>query len=141
MSEMRTLRTGRDSGNRFAIWVEEAWLEIPAALRRRIENVAIVVEDEPSADDLRRARCPRGSTLLGFYHGVPLTDRTSSYGMVLPDKISIYRGPIERMARSEREARRIVKETLWHEVGHYFGLDERRVRQAELRWRKRTRHC
>ncbi len=124
----------------FQEYLEEAWLEIPARLRRRIENVAVVLEDEPSAADLRRARCPRGSTLLGLYHGIPLTERTSAYGMVLPDKISIYRGPIERQARSQRELRRIIKETLWHEVGHYFGMDELRVRRLEKRWRSPRRY-
>lgn len=125
--------------HKFAGLVRKAYLEIPAYFRRRIANVAIVVEEEPGEDELRRARCPRDSTLLGLYHGVPLTERTSSYGMVLPDKISIYQGPIERLARNERELRRIVRETLWHEVGHYFGMDERQIRRAELRWRRASR--
>lgn len=124
---------------KFARLVRQAYLELPAYFRRRISNVAIVVEEEPGEDELRRARCPRDSTLLGLYHGVPLTERTSSYGMVLPDKISIYQGPIERLARNERDLRRIVRETLWHEVGHYFGMDERQIRRAELRWRRASR--
>lgn len=119
--------------------VREAYLDIPAAFRRRIENVAIVVEEEPTAEDLHRAGCPRGSTLLGLYHGIPLTHRTSSYGMVLPDRISLYRGPIERAARSEDELRHVIRETLWHEVGHYFGLSERQVREMERRWRRARR--
>ena len=98
--------------------------------------MAIVVEEEPSADDLEGAHCPRGSTLLGLYHGVPLTQRTSHYGLVLPDKISIYRRPIERLARNERHLRQIVRETVWHEVGHYFGLNEQQLRRAERRWRR-----
>mgnify|MGYP002153787410 FL=1 len=118
----------------FARLVREAYRDIPARFRRRLHNVAVVVEQEPSEEDLARARCPRGSTLLGLYHGIPLTQRTSSYGMVLPDKISIYQGPIERMARNQEHLRRIVRETLWHEVGHYFGMDEQRVRRAERRW-------
>lgn len=131
------MRSERDEQRaRFDRLVQEAWLAIPAAFRRRVENVAIVVEQEPTIGDLRRAGCPRDSTLLGLYHGVPLTRRTSSYGLVLPDKISIYRGPIERMARNERELARIVRDTLWHELGHYFGMDERQVRQAARRWRK-----
>src|SRR5512140_2514318 len=114
--------------DKFDRLVQDAVLDIPAPFRKRIENVAIVVEEEPSAHDLRRTRCPREATLLGLYTGVPLTARTSSYGLVLPDRIAIFRGPIERLARNERELRRIVRETLWHEVGHYFGLDEREVR-------------
>jgi predicted Zn-dependent protease with MMP-like domain len=134
---MRTTR--EEERARFDRLVQEAWLAIPAGFRRRVENVAIVVEEEPSHDDLRRASPgadPRGATLLGLYHGIPLTRRTSSYGMVLPDKISIYRGPLERISRNERELRRNVRETLWHELGHYFGMDERQVRQAARRWRK-----
>ncbi len=125
--------------DKFAQYVREAYLAIPARLRRRIENVAIVVEQEPSAEDLRRARCPRDATLLGLYHGIPLTQRTSSYGLVLPDRISLYRGPIERLARNEKQLRQTILETLWHEIGHYFGLDERRVRRAEQRWRRASR--
>ncbi len=124
---------------KFARLVRQAYLELPAYFRRRISNVAIVVEEEPGEDDLRRARCPRDSTLLGLYHGVPLTHRTSGYGMVLPDKISIYQGPIERLARSEKELREIVRDTLWHEIGHYFGMSERQLRQLELRWRRARR--
>ena len=126
----------RNKREEFARLVEEACLQIPARFRRRIANVAIVVEEEPSADDLEGAHCPRGSTLLGLYHGVPLTQRTSHYGLVLPDKISIYRRPIERLARNERHLRQIVRETVWHEVGHYFGLNEQQLRRAERRWRR-----
>ena len=137
---LRPARPDRTRSDRFEEWVREAWLDIPAPLRRRVHNVAVVVEEEPSAADLRSARCPRGSTLLGLYHGVPLTDRTSSYGMVLPDRIALYRGPIERQARNERDLRDIIRQTLWHEIGHYFGMNERQVRQAEARWRRAARN-
>ena len=132
-------RLGDRDRDRFERMVEDAFLRIPGRFRRRIQNLAIVVEDEPGIDELRRARCPRHSTLLGLYHGIPLTERTSAYGMVLPDKISIYQGPIERLARNERELRRIVEDTVWHEVGHYFGMNERQIREAELRWRQAAR--
>jgi predicted Zn-dependent protease with MMP-like domain len=115
--------------------VEEAWRKIPRRFRREIENVAIVVEDEPSPAALRSARVPPGQTLLGLYQGVPRTQRGMWYQMVLPDKISLYQGPIERAARSEEDVARVVYETLWHEVAHYFGMDEARVRAAERRRR------
>ena len=130
---MGARHTKRDA---FARLVEEACLQIPARFRRRIANVAIVVEEEPGAEDIEGAHCQPGSTLLGLYHGVPLTQRTSRYGLVMPDKISIYRGPIQRLARNERHLRQIVRETLWHEVGHYFGLNEQQLRRAERRWRR-----
>lgn len=117
---------------RFEELVERAYQHIPAFYRKRIQNVAIVVEQEPSQDALRSASVPPTSTLLGLYHGVPLTKRTSSY-TALPDRISIYQGPLERASRSEAELERMVEDTLWHEIGHYFGLNEAEVRRAEVR--------
>ena len=90
-----------------------------------MHNVAILVEQEP----------PRPG-LLGLYEGKPLTERSFFDGFTMPDKITIYQGPHERMARSEDELRQIVADTVWHEIAHYFGMDERRVRRAE---RKRER--
>jgi len=116
--------------------VEQAWLEIPPQFRRRIRNLAIVVEEEPGPEALRLGRVAPGNTLLGLYHGVPLNHRGISYGMVLPDKISLFQGPIERAARRPEDIPRVVYETLWHEIAHYFGMDEQQVRAAE---RKRAR--
>ncbi|MGO9240822.1 MAG: metallopeptidase family protein [Bryobacteraceae bacterium] len=102
--------------------VEQALAEVPARFRRRLRNVVFVVENEP----------PRPG-LLGLYEGRPLTLRSVSQPIAVPDRITIYQGPHERLARSERELRRAVAETVWHEIGHYFGMDERRVRAAERR--------
>lgn len=113
--------------------VHAAWRRIPSRFRRRIQNVAIVVEDEPGRGLLRSAGVPPGDTLLGLYHGVPLTQRGAGYGMVLPDKISLFQGPIERAARSPEEIPDVVYDTLWHEVAHYFGMSEREVRASERR--------
>ena len=115
--------------------VRAAWRKIPSRFRRRIENVAIVVEDEPTRGQLRRGDVPPGSTLLGLYEGVPLSRRGAGYGMVLPDKISLFQGPIERSARHPDEIPNIVYDTLWHELAHYFGMSEREVRQSERRRR------
>lgn len=117
--------------------VQEAFLEIPGRFRRRIANVAIVVEDEPSEEDL--LKLPRGSSLLGLYHGLPMTQRGWSRYSLMPDRISIYQGPLERAARNEAELERLVVETLWHEIGHYFGLSEAEIRRAERRWRAQRR--
>lgn len=100
--------------------VERALGRIPARFRRRLENVAIVVEREP----------PRPG-LLGLYQGVPLTARGVSDSFRMPDKITIYQGPHERMARDDEDLERIVADTVWHEIAHYFGMDEARVRRAE----------
>ena len=116
--------------------VRQAWARIPLRFRRRIENVAIVVEEEPSRALLRSSRVRPGDTLLGLYQGVPLTQRGMSYGMVLPDKISLFQGPIERAADSPEEIPQIVYDTLWHEVAHYFGMSEPQVRASERRRRR-----
>lgn len=98
-----------------------------------MRNVVVVVEDEPSATQLAAGRVPRGSTLLGLYEGRPLPFRSVSQGFQLPDKITIFQRPIEQAAGSSAELERMVYDTLWHEVAHYFGMDERRVRTAERR--------
>ncbi len=109
----------------FELLVEKGLRAIPARFRRRMDNVAIVVEQEG----------PPG--LLGLYHGRPLTRRSVSDGFVMPDRITIYQGPHERAARSRAHLERLVAETVWHEVAHYFGMDEREVRRAEHVRRKR----
>ena len=100
--------------------VERALRRIPARFRKRLENVAIVVEPEP----------PRRG-LLGLYQGVPLTNRSVGDSFRMPDQITIYQGPHERMARNPIELEKIVADTVWHEIAHYFGMDEGQVRRAE----------
>ena len=100
--------------------VERAFASLPADLRASMSNVEIVVEDEP----------PAGAPLLGLYQGVPLTGRSSAYAGVLPDKITIYRGPLERLygsdpVRLEAEIRRVVL----HEIAHHFGISDERLRE------------
>jgi predicted Zn-dependent protease with MMP-like domain len=102
--------------------VADALDALPGDIRELMSNVAVVVEDEP----------PRGMPLLGLYHGVPLTARTSFYGAVPPDKITIYQGPLERHygadpERLKREIRRVVL----HEVAHHFGISDERLRAMD----------
>jgi predicted Zn-dependent protease with MMP-like domain len=118
--------------------LEQAYRRIPARFRKRMENIAIIVEAEPSLRQLRSARVTRGDTLLGLYEGRPLIYRSVSEPFAMPDRITIFQGPIERMARNIADLERIVTDTLWHEIAHYFGLDERQVRAAERRRARRT---
>lgn len=117
---------------------EDEWKRIPEKFSRRIDNVALLVEDEPSEVVRLEEGLGEEDTLLGLYQGVPLTERGSEYGVgiTLPDTITLYRLPIieeaEDMDREFRAAVRIVvRETLWHEVGHYFGFDELSVQERE----------
>jgi predicted Zn-dependent protease with MMP-like domain len=92
-------------------------------LRSRLENVEIVVEDEPRQDQLSGS----DDDLFGLYEGVPLTERTTAYGMTLPDKITIFRGPLERKYGTGPELVEQVWVTVLHEIAHYFGIDEERL--------------
>jgi predicted Zn-dependent protease with MMP-like domain len=98
--------------------VREALASLPKELRRAMSNVEIVVEDEP----------PDGEPLLGLYQGIPLTERGSGYAGVLPDKITIYRGPLERLSRgAEARLRAEVRHVVLHEVAHHFGISDERL--------------
>src|SRR5437763_1048009 len=119
----------------FDALVEIALRRIPARFRRRIENVSVVVEPEPSPEHLRSARVAPGNTLLGLYQGRPLTRRSVWDGFVMPDQITIFQGPHERLARDRESLVQMIADTVWHEIAHYFGMDERRVRAAERRRR------
>ena len=98
--------------------VEEALESLPPDLRGFMSNVAVVVEEEP----------PAGLPLLGLYQGVPLTRRGSAYAGVPPDKITIYRGPLERLYGRDRERlRREIRRVVVHEVAHHFGISDERL--------------
>jgi predicted Zn-dependent protease with MMP-like domain len=113
--------------------VERALAKVPRRFRARMRNLAIVVETEPSEGQLHKLGGSRGTTLLGLYEGRPLTERSVSDGFTLPDRITLFQGPHERLARSPDQLRELVEDTVWHEVAHYFGMDERQVRAAERR--------
>jgi predicted Zn-dependent protease with MMP-like domain len=115
--------------------VNEGIKAIPKKFLEKLDNVDIVIEDEPTPYQLRKLRAQGGFLIFGLYEGVPQTKRWH-YGQVLPDKITIFKKPIEKIARSENEIREIVKNTVWHEIAHHFGIDEKRVREAESRKKK-----
>ena len=109
--------------------VAEALDELPRRFRRRLRNIAVVVEIEPSQELLEDMGLWPHGTLLGLYQGVPLTERGFSYGNVLPDRITIFQKPIEAMHRTNEEIKEAVKDTVKHELGHYFGLDDERLEE------------
>jgi predicted Zn-dependent protease with MMP-like domain len=127
------------SQDEFDRLVEQAFARIPGRFRRRLHNVALVVEREPSPRQLAEAGVSPGGTLLGLYQGRPLTARSVFESFAMPDRITIFQGPHERLAASEAHLKQLVEDTVWHEVAHYFGMDERRVRAAERRRRQRMR--
>lgn len=109
--------------------VADALDQIPEALGRMMDNVVVIVEDWPTAEQLGGRR----GTLLGLYQGIDLTRRSPlSYGGVMPDRITIFQGPISRMSRTEAELVDLVTTTVIHEVAHHFGISDARL--AELGW-------
>jgi predicted Zn-dependent protease with MMP-like domain len=127
--------------------VEEGFEQLPEWVQKKISNVAVLIEADPSPEDRRLQGLADNETLLGLYKGMPLTERGDLYGvgMTMPDTITIYREPILDAAEEEtpQEAsdevylntvRRIVAETVWHEFAHHFGMDEHEV---QLREKKR----
>ncbi|MEA2461595.1 MAG: hypothetical protein QOH90_1772 [Actinomycetota bacterium] len=113
----------------FRLYVADALDSVPPELADLMQNVEVVVEQEPPAEYV--AGLPAGHTLLGHYHGVPLTER-GRYSNMLPDKISIYKGPIERLARSPGAIKLQVRKTVIHEIAHHFGIGEGKLH--ELGW-------
>jgi predicted Zn-dependent protease with MMP-like domain len=122
--------------DKFEKLVDQGIKAIPKEFLKKLDNVEIVIEEEPAPEQLRKLRIRKGSFLFGLYEGVPQTKRWH-YGQVLPDKITIFKKPIERYAYSAEDIKGIVKNTVWHEIAHHFGMDEKRVREAEAR-RRRT---
>src|SRR6266567_8874870 len=113
--------------------VAAAYALIPAHFRKRLKNVALMVEAERQPEQLARGRVARGCTWLGLYEGRPLTQRSVFEPYAMPDRITIFQGPHERLAHSQEHLAKLVEDTVWHEVAHYFGLNEREVRTAERR--------
>lgn len=107
--------------------VADALGALPKEFKNRMNNVDVVVQDWPNQETMRQAKVNHPSQLLGFYHGVPLTERSHNYYLVLPDKISIYRMPIMMHCRTPKEVRETIHRVLRHEVAHHFGIDDERL--------------
>ena len=119
------------SRDEFEILVSKALEELPKKFRDRLENIVVVVEDDPPRDILHQLGLKSPQRLLGLYQGVPLKHRGIRYGNVLPDQIVIYQRPIEALARTRRELLQQIRRTVMHEIGHYFGLAETDLREIE----------
>ena len=104
---------------------------IPERYAKAMDNVAFVIEDYPAEEQRRKLHLHRGATLYGLYEGIPLTRRNAGYSMVLPDKITIFKGPIESVSTNLEQVADQVNRTVWHEVAHHFGLDHERIDELE----------
>lgn len=121
---------------RFEELVADAVRTIPRRFRQHMRNIAVVVEDEPDAALLDDMGIEPPDTLLGLYHGTPLTERSWDHGNTLPDRVVLYQFPIEEASEDDDDVVVAIGETLIHEIGHYFGLSEEELEDIEERyWR------
>ena len=120
------------SRHQFERLVAEAVATIPEPLRSRLENVAVVVEEEPTRATLARLGMSENDRLLGLYDGIPLTDRGDWYNLVPPDRIVIFRRPIIEICRGPDEIREQVARTVLHEIAHFYGIDDKTLESMGL---------
>jgi predicted Zn-dependent protease with MMP-like domain len=113
--------------------------KIPERFQKKLENVAIIIADEPTPAQRREMHLDSHHTLLGLYQGVPQTRRGSLYYMVLPDKITIFKKPLLAISSNPEVLKQEVADTVWHEIGHHFGLNEPEVRKREQERRQARR--
>lgn len=111
--------------------VADAMDALPKRYQKHLNNVVIVVDDFPTPEQLQKQNIGPHQTLLGLYEGIPLTSRGNNYSLVLPDKITIFKKPIEAISADAEELSEQIKHTLWHEVAHYYGLNHHDIRQKE----------
>ena len=116
---------------RFQWLVARAIETLPDEFTARLENIDVVVEDSPTQSQIARAGLGRGQTLLGLYEGVPLTRRGAHYGLVPPDKITIFQKPIEAKCRDDARVTTEIQRVVQHEIAHHFGIGDARLEQIE----------
>ncbi|MFC2002676.1 metallopeptidase family protein [Chloroflexota bacterium] len=117
---------------RFEWMVARAVEALPEEFLARLENIAVVVDDQPTRTQLAKARLNLGQTLLGLYEGVPLTKRGQYYGLVPPDKITIFQKPIESKCRNDAEVTAEIQRVVQHEIAHHFGIGDAKLNQIGL---------
>lgn len=104
---------------------------MPDVFLSRLENIDVVVEDQPTQAQISRAGLRRGETLLGLYEGVPITKRGAHYGLVPPDKITVFQKPIEAKCRYNAEITAEIQRVVRHEIAHHFGIGDARLKRLE----------
>ena len=118
------------SDEQFQELINQALEELPGEHVKNIQNVAILYEDEPTPEQREKSELKPFQTLLGLYEGVPLPQRNGS-SRLYPDKITLFRIPLQMQAQSLADLKEAIKHTLWHEVAHYYGLDHKRIHELE----------
>jgi predicted Zn-dependent protease with MMP-like domain len=117
---------------RFEKLVQQALKDLPQVFKDSLENVDVVIEDQPSPDQVKAVKARHRCLVLGLYQGVPLDRRSHDYGMVMPDKVSIFKKNIEKICRTDEDIVRIVTHTVQHELAHHFGISDERLRDLGI---------
>jgi predicted Zn-dependent protease with MMP-like domain len=120
------------SDEQFEDFLDEAIKAVPEPYSKRLENIAFLIEDYPSAEQRQKLNLYPNETLFGLYEGVPLTKRGGALKL-LPDKITVFKQPLLAVSRTPAQLRRNIGHTIWHEVAHYFGLDHDRIHQLDAK--------
>lgn len=118
------------SNDEFQVLINQALEELPGEHVKNIQNVAILYEDEPTPEQRYKLQLRHDQTLLGLYEGVPLTQR-QGMTRLLPDKITLFKQPLQWHANTPAELKEQIKHTLWHEIAHYYGLDHTKISELE----------
>jgi predicted Zn-dependent protease with MMP-like domain len=118
------------SDEQFQVLINQALTELPGEHVRNIKNVAILYEEVPTPEQRLSVHLHDNQTLLGLYEGVPLSQR-QGLTRVLPDKITLFKQPLQNHANTELELKEQIKHTLWHEIAHYYGLDHAQISDLE----------
>jgi predicted Zn-dependent protease with MMP-like domain len=119
------------SNETFEELINKAMEELPQEYVKGLDNVVIIFEDRPSPEQREKLKLRCDHTLLGLYEGIPRTQRGMGYNLVLPDRITLFKGPITHMVDDMAELKEQIKRTLWHEIAHHYGLDHDRIHALE----------
>lgn len=115
--------------------IAKALDELPKEQTANLNNVAITIGSSPTSEQAKKLKLRGDSLLLGLYEGIPLTRRTGNYSFVLPDKITIFKDEILKLAKDNEQLFAITKHTLWHEIAHFYGLDHDQIHDIEGHWK------
>lgn len=119
------------SDKEFEEFINEGFSAISPLYMKNLDNVAIVIADEPDSEQRKKLKLRCHETLFGLYEGIPLTKRGAGYNMVVPDKITIFKKPILSVSKNILEVKENVRNTLWHEIAHYYGLDHSQIHKLD----------
>lgn len=121
------------SDEEFQSLINEAFNELPKDQTASLKNVALLYEYDPTPEQRLKLQLRNDQTLFGLYEGIPLSERQGET-KVFPDKITLFKNPLCSVVQSRGQLKAAVKHTLWHEIGHYYGLDHDRIHQIERNW-------